>query len=154
MADEVAVIDRAPDVPDTRALADHLGRAARALSPGPVCGIHRDFYPDQVLIDGDRVWLLDLDLYADGDPTIDLGNMLAHLEEYARRRGWDCAALPPQAEASLAGYATLRPLPGHVTLMRSVSLARHVAIARRFDDRRHVPPLILRQLARKGMAPG
>ncbi|MFN3276850.1 MAG: phosphotransferase [Paracoccus hibiscisoli] len=153
MADEVAVMDRALDTPDTQALAHHLGRAALALPPGPVCGIHRDFYPDQVLIDDARVWLLDLDLYADGDPAIDLGNMLAHLDEYALRRGWDCAALAPQAEAFLAGYATLRPLPPHVPLMRAVSLARHVAIARRFDDRRHVPPLILHQLARMGMAP-
>ena len=33
-------------------------------------GIHRDFYPDQVLIDGDRLFVVDHDLFAPGDPRL------------------------------------------------------------------------------------
>jgi hypothetical protein len=37
--------------------------AASATWPPPArCGIHRDFYADQVIVDGSRLYLLDFDL--------------------------------------------------------------------------------------------
>src|SRR5262249_29898228 len=42
-------------------------RAAATPDAGP-CGTHRDFYADQVIVDGPRLYLLDFDLYCAGDP--------------------------------------------------------------------------------------
>lgn len=42
--------------------------------------IHGDLYDKQILLDGDRVEILDLDQAAMGDPRFDLGQFLAHLE--------------------------------------------------------------------------
>lgn len=110
------------------------------LSNAPVCGIHRDFYFDQVLVDSHRTWILDLDLYAIGDPAIDIGNFLAHLDEFALRRFGDRNALAAQAAAFLAGYAEVMPLPTahRIATLRSVSLARHIHISTLFKDRRHI----------------
>lgn len=148
MGDELAVMRKALGHPDLHDLCERLCATVQSLPATATCGIHRDFYPDQVLIDEGRVWLLDLDLYANGDPAIDLGNFLAHLDEYALRKGWDCAVLSPQAEAFLTGYASLRPLPAHVAQMRAISLARHIKIAEAFLDRRHTPPLIVAHLVK------
>lgn len=60
-------------------------RLATDLSPSQQCGIHRDFHPDQVIVSGDRLYLLDLDLYSAGDPLLDAGNFVAHLNEFAFR---------------------------------------------------------------------
>lgn len=146
--DEGAVLDHAlsqaaSGMPDRAGALDAIRRAAQAalaaLPPGPDCGIHRDFYPDQVLIDGDRVWLVDLDLYAIGDPGIDLGNFLAHLDELALRRIGDVTAHKAAGQAFLHGYAGIRPLPAahRITVFRHLSLARHIWISTRFADRRH-----------------
>jgi aminoglycoside phosphotransferase (APT) family kinase protein len=90
MDDEVGVLDRALDaargiMPDGARDIDIVMAGARALasrlSPAESCCIHRDFYSDQVLVDGEAVWLVDLDLCAEGDPAIDLGNHLAHVAE-------------------------------------------------------------------------
>ena len=143
---ELAVMRNVLDRPELKDLFERLSASVRGLPAIPTCGIHRDFYPDQVMIDGTRVWLLDLDLYANGDPAIDMGNFLAHLDEYALRRNWGCAALAPQAEAFLAGYSRLREVPAHVEQMRAISLARHVKIAEAFPDRQHTPAMILAHL--------
>jgi tRNA A-37 threonylcarbamoyl transferase component Bud32 len=42
--------------------------------------IHGDLYDKQILLDGDRVEILDMDQAALGDPRLDLGQFLAHLE--------------------------------------------------------------------------
>jgi len=55
---------------------------ASRLPPVSATGIHRDFYPAQVLVDGLRSWLLDLDLYCIGDPAIDVGNFIGHMTEH------------------------------------------------------------------------
>ena len=142
LRDELEVMKKALDRPELRDICERLCGSVNGLPESPICGIHRDFYPDQVLIDNGRVWLLDLDLYANGDPAIDLGNFLAHLDEFALRQGWGCPALMRQAEAFLAGYVSLRALPANVSQMRAISLARHIKIAESFPDRQHTPPLI------------
>jgi thiamine kinase-like enzyme len=42
--------------------------------------IHRDFYHDQILADGDRLSVLDLDDAAMSEPAIDIANFAAHLD--------------------------------------------------------------------------
>jgi len=41
---------------------------------------HRDFYDKQILIDGDRCTLLDLEVASRAEPELDVANFLAHLE--------------------------------------------------------------------------
>lgn len=83
LADESAVLDRAlgaaaaeqpREAPRLAAIAGRARALLARLEPVRPTGIHRDFHPDQVLIDGPQVWIVDLDLYASGDPAIDLGN--------------------------------------------------------------------------------
>lgn len=146
--DELDVLDRAlgcatANIPESAEALRGIMRGARArleqLGEEAVCGIHRDFYFDQVLVDGRRIWLVDLDLYSIGDPAIDLGNFLAHLDELALRRLGHVTAFAAEAAAFLDGYATVRDLPAvhRISALRSVSLARHIHISTRFQARRH-----------------
>ena len=107
--------------------------------------IHRDFYQDQLLMDGDRVWILDLDLVAQGDPAIDIGNFLAHIKEYALRRYGSVSALKSIEQAFLKGYACEGCAVDRkrISLLESLSLARHVHISTLFADRRHTTDALL-----------
>ena len=158
MRDELAVmrdaLDRAAAArpglrPTLAALGAELVAKAEALPPGPRRGIHRDFYPDQVIVAPGKVWLLDLDLFSLGDPAIDIANFIAHLREYALRRD----AAPPHAheDAFLSGYAQIAPLPdaGRLDVLARVSLARHVWIAQRVAGRGHVVEKVISLLARE-----
>lgn len=126
------------------ALATRVGRllaACRGLATLlPETGgalLHRDFYPDQVLMDGERVWLLDLDLCALGDPCLDHGNFLAHLVERALRRPGcssaleACAGAYLEAACSLTGPGGRRRIEAYLTL----SLARHVGLSTQLEGR-------------------
>jgi aminoglycoside phosphotransferase (APT) family kinase protein len=147
--DEADVLERvlnlaAQDMPGAGEALRMIRCAARTslerLGDAPVCGIHRDFYFDQVLVDGPRIWLLDLDLYTIGDPAIDLANFLAHLDEFGLRRFGDVGALDAAASAFLSGYADIRALPAvdRIETLRATSLARHIHISMRFKDRQHI----------------
>lgn len=149
MAQECAVLQNAlAALPDTTGLVRALCDRVLSLPEAVPCGIHRDFYPDQVIV-ADRAYLLDLDLYAQGDPAIDIANFLAHLDEMAFRLRLPPECFDAQAEAFLSGYEAARPLPApmRIAALRAVSLARHMAISQRFDERRHEAPLILRHLS-------
>jgi aminoglycoside phosphotransferase (APT) family kinase protein len=153
-AQEVEVLNRAlaaarKALPDEArriaAIAEKARLMLSCLRPGPLTGLHRDFYPDQVLVDAERVWLLDLDLYAIGDPAIDLGNYVAHIAELALREHGDTAALDEHAAAFLQGYGRHAPLPEapRVEIMKVLSLCRHIHISMRIKGRRHsTHPLI------------
>jgi aminoglycoside phosphotransferase (APT) family kinase protein len=94
-------------------------------------GIHRDFYPDQVLVDGNRLYLLDFDLYARGDPALDIGNCIGHITEQAVRTRGDPQAFADREAAladrfvELAGEQT-RPAVRAYALL---TLARHVQLS-------------------------
>lgn len=63
---------------------DRLGQSISDLSL-PETLIHRDYYGDQILVDGDRLWLVDLDLCCQSHIAIDLGNFIAHIMEHSLR---------------------------------------------------------------------
>ncbi|MBL4829342.1 MAG: phosphotransferase [Aliivibrio sp.] len=58
---------------------------ASKLPKGAHSVIHRDFYHDQLLMNQHRLYLLDLDLCCFGDPALDIGNFIAHIEEQCLR---------------------------------------------------------------------
>jgi hypothetical protein len=58
---------------------DGLRGMAAKLPAGPYVPSHRDFYDKQILVDGERSTLLDLDMACLAEPELDIGNFLAHL---------------------------------------------------------------------------
>lgn len=113
-------------------------RLGAAVVPTTPCGIHRDFYPDQIIVDDARLYLLDLDLYCRGDPSLDIGNFLGHLTEQALRTLGGPDALAHQETAledrflKLSGGASQRSVQTYKTL----TLARHIFISTQIPDRR------------------
>ncbi|MGE0440063.1 MAG: hypothetical protein AB7L66_02855 [Gemmatimonadales bacterium] len=104
--------------------------------------LHRDFYPDQVLLDGATVVLLDLDLHAMGDAALDLGNFVGHLIEHDLRTGSNLAALGP---AFIDGYrdAGGRVDSGAIDGYLTLTLARHIALSTTIPGRRHTTAALL-----------
>jgi Phosphotransferase enzyme family len=112
-------------------------RGAATPEPTP-CGIHRDFYPDQVIVDGPRLHLIDFDLYCEGDPALDIGNFLGHLTEHSLRTLGDPRALVEIEQAmeerfvELAGEASRAAVRTYATL----TLVRHIYLSTWFPERR------------------
>ncbi|MCC7373314.1 MAG: hypothetical protein IT581_01570 [Verrucomicrobiales bacterium] len=122
-------------------------RLASTLDEPCACLVHRDYYPDQVLVEGERLWLLDLDLCAMGDACLDHGNFMAHLMEWSFRRFGRRdpvrsgeAAYGAEALRWLGAEAgTARRLEAYTTL----ALARLLQIGTQFPDREPWVPAML-----------
>lgn len=134
------------------ALRGDCGRIAATIPADRTSGIHRDFYPDQVLVGEDgRLFLLDLDLYSEGDPALDAGNFLAHVVEQGLREGVDPGASAAVEEAfrerwlDLAGEERRWSVEVHTLL----SLARHVSLSAGFVERRPWTEAILELAERR-----
>src|SRR3972149_4862582 len=56
-------------------ILDACDRLGLSIPEPKFRGIHRDFYSDHVIVDGLRLYLLDFDLYCEGDPGLDIGNL-------------------------------------------------------------------------------
>ena len=153
-ADEMAVLNErlgrlAAARPDlarrTRRLIERCRAAASRLPPCRPCGIHRDFYPEQVLVDDDRLYLVDLDLYSRGDPALDAGNFSAHLIEAGIRTTGDPGGYDRLVASFMARF--LRESPGvdaaAVALYTYLSLARLVQISAAMPERAHATAAIL-----------
>lgn len=117
------------------------------LSTDHETGIHRDFYPAQVILDSGRVGIVDLDLFATGHPAIDVGNFIAHLMEAAIRQSLKIRSVADHSEAFIAGYqSTASPLPRlDIEIMTFVSFARHIQISHRISDRRKSTRKLIRK---------
>ncbi len=68
-----------------RRAQDTLCRLAGEMPSYTPVMIHRDFSYFNVLWDGQRVWVLDFETLSMGDPALDVGLFLAHLEYLAYR---------------------------------------------------------------------
>jgi hypothetical protein len=114
---------------------DRVGAATPQPQP---CGIHRDFYADQVIVDGSRLHLIDFDLYCEGDPALDIGNFLGHTTEQSLRTSGDPGALAELEEALEERFVELsgekvRPA---VRSYKTLTLARHIHLSTLFPERR------------------
>ncbi len=154
MADELRILhERLPVVVGIRPewaqrithllhLCDRLG--STITEPG-IAGIHRDFYADQVLIDGPRLYLLDFDMYCNGDPGLDAGNFQGHMTEYALRVLGDPGALADREKAleerfvELSGEDTRASLNAYALL----TLVRHIYLSTQFPERRQFTETLL-----------
>jgi len=108
-------------------------------------GVHRDFYADQVIVDDDRLTLVDFDLYCRGDPALDIGNFLGHLTEQGLREHGDPHALASVENAleerfvELSGEHVRRGVRAYAAL----TLARHVFLSTQLPDRSHLTDPLL-----------
>jgi hypothetical protein len=113
---------------------DRLGASVPAPKP---CGIHRDFYPAQVLVDGTRLWLVDFDLYCRGDPGLDVGTFIGHITEESLRTYGDAGALRDREQAledrfvELSGQVVRASVRAYTTL----TLVRHIYLSTQFAER-------------------
>jgi hypothetical protein len=115
---------------------DRLGTA-----PPPAAvprGIHRDFYADQVIVDGPRLYLIDFDLYCEGDPALDAGNFLGHLTEQSLRTLGDPEALAHVEGALEERFLELSGVKTRSTIhtYKLLTLARHVHLSTLYPERR------------------
>lgn len=166
IADELALLHdrlekaalRPPLAARIRALLPALTALGTTLADRPLCGIHRDCYPDQILTSSypgvgaknhevpiTLTWL-DLDLYAHGDPALDCGNFLAHMTEHALRYYHDATALAAQEEALARQWLADSPLPTDAPTLAAwttLALARHIYLSTQFPDREHTTAPLL-----------
>ena len=81
-----------------------LSWAGRLPTSHPVRPIHRDFYYSQLLFDGDKVTIIDFDLFSMGDPALDAANFHAHLYFLGLDILSDARALTEAASLFLNSY--------------------------------------------------
>jgi aminoglycoside phosphotransferase (APT) family kinase protein len=136
-------------MPDLAGRIDELLRRCEAIASAlpddaRTC-IHRDFYPDHVLIGEQSTTLIDLDLLSMGDPAVDVGNFAAHVTEQALRDTGDPHAYNSFAERFKRAYLDLAgpEMRDRVEAYEGLSLARHVHISTLFPNRRHITASIL-----------
>jgi hypothetical protein len=117
-------------------LAD-CDRLGASVPKPPRTGIHRDFYPDQVLVHGNRLYLLDLDLYCEGDPALDAGNFLGHVQEQSLRTLGDPHALQEVEGAFEERFVEMsgEQMRPAVQAYTTLTLARHVHLSTLFPQR-------------------
>jgi hypothetical protein len=98
-----------------------------------------------VIVDDSRLWIIDFDLYCQGDPGLDVGNFIGHITELALRQLGAADALIEVEKAlenrfvALAGEAVRASVRAYTDL----TLARHVFLSTRFPDRAHLAERLL-----------
>ncbi|MBI4169264.1 MAG: aminoglycoside phosphotransferase family protein [Acidobacteria bacterium] len=132
--DELSVLDgrrlvlmKHPDLPWGRVDAVyHRARAAvPILDASPPVLLHRDLHPQQILLDGERGGLVDLDDVAWGPPELDLGNLLAHLDLFGAHLASDSGRFGEAERDILAAYESSRIVSeGALRAARAASLFR------------------------------
>jgi hypothetical protein len=126
-------------------------KLASAISPSTTCGIHRDFYPAQVIVHGERLWLIDFDLYCEGDPSLDVGNFIGHITEQSMRQNGredtfrNIERAMEDHFAELAGEAVRKSVCVYTTL----TLARHIFLSTRLPGRAHLTEALLELCERR-----
>lgn len=148
MADELRILHEClPQVARTEPQwEDRLGRVldacdrlGSATPASPTRWIHRDFYADQVIVDGQRLWLVDFDEYCEGDPALDIGNFLGAVSEHSLRTSNDPDALVEVARAMEVRFLELSgPLVRRATIRsyELLTLVRQIYVSTKFADRR------------------
>lgn len=121
-------------------ILDQCATLAARIPTGATTGIHRDFYPDQVIFWGDRRYLIDLDLYCEGDPALDIGNFVAHISEQSLRTLGRPDGLLAQETAFIEACCHLNAAvtPAAINAYKTLTLVRHIAISHRMASRQHL----------------
>lgn len=83
-------------------LANWLGQQTAVRQP-----IHGDFYDKQAIVNEGRVKLIDLDAACLGNPLLDLGSYIAHLERQAGNHTLSATGLETQKNTLIGAYEQL-----------------------------------------------
>ncbi|NKE73766.1 phosphotransferase family protein [Candidatus Manganitrophus noduliformans] len=115
----------AEQIPSYRSRIDSILKALheweeRVVDHRAHAPIHRDFHLRQLFYGDDRVWLVDWDLFAKGDPALDVGNFIVYLTTRLPERA------ASSIDAFLEGYFSLQPadLLKRVPLYRAFTFLR------------------------------
>ncbi len=121
---------------------DHLGQDTPETKR---CGIHRDFYPDQVIINNSRLYLIDLDLYCEGNPALDIGNYIGHIKEYSLRTFGNSEALHECEKTLTERFLQLTndKFRFAIETYTTLTLVRHIQISTLFPERRSFTAALL-----------
>ncbi|WP_339383366.1 phosphotransferase [Oculatella sp. LEGE 06141] len=119
-------------------ILDACDRLGSAMPQPNLQGIHRDFYPDQIIVDGDRLYLLDLDLYCEGDPSLDIGNFIGHITEQSLRTLGSIHTLADREAALENHFLRLNPATTQLSIQAytTLTLVRHIYLSTQFPNRR------------------
>ena len=112
--------------PHVLALADRLSRRLLEVRTAGA-PVHGDPSPDRLLLQGDRVALLDVDRACRGEPARDLGALLAHLDAMALEGRLPTAVAERAGATVMAGYRRVARRPPS---RRDVQLYRACALLR------------------------
>jgi aminoglycoside phosphotransferase (APT) family kinase protein len=114
--------------PRLEALASGIGsRIAASLETmaAPIAPVHGDFYGDQVVVLPDAIGVVDFDRAHLGDPAVDLGLFIAHLERAALLSGPATDGAEAARDDMLRGYGLVtRGLHERVRLHVAAGLLR------------------------------
>ena len=118
-------------------ICDACVRIGASVPSTTLRGIHRDFYPDQVVVDEQALYLIDLDLYCLGDQALDIGNFIGHLREMSIRKPGNADALSECESAMAEQFVKLSGCTLHsIRVYAVLTLARHIYLSTRFPERR------------------
>lgn len=154
MDDELQILDQCmnklcqthPDLRDrVELLMTKAHQLGKSLSGNRTCGIHRDFYSDQLIVSDERLWLLDFDLYCNGDPGLDIGNFIGHITEYSLRTFGDADALLDIETALEEHFIALsgEQIRHSVRIYTLLTLIRHIYLSSLFTERQNFTLQIL-----------
>ncbi len=93
--------------PRLNAVIDVLEARAAAAAIVQASAIHRDVHARQMFVTGSQVWLVDWDLFARGDPALDVANFAVYLTTHLGRRG--TAAATAFVDAYVSAGTDLSP---------------------------------------------
>jgi aminoglycoside phosphotransferase (APT) family kinase protein len=136
--------------PDLQRRIEDLFRGCEQIALGYLeherTPVHRDYYGDQLLIEGRDVWLLDLDQFSMGDPALDYGNFLGHVTELALRQtgATDAAITANTALLDSCRVAHGAEFAERVEVYHTLTLVRHLWISTEKEERRDVTDPLLR----------
>ncbi|MEZ6120305.1 MAG: phosphotransferase [Pirellulaceae bacterium] len=128
-----------------RSILQGCQRLARTIGQEEVRPIHRDFYQDQVILNGSQVYLLDFDLACMGNPALDIGNFLGHVAEQSLRETGDSQSLAEVEQVLMDRYCALagEHYRTAIQVYRTMTLVRHIYISSIMPERQQTTlPLI------------
>jgi Phosphotransferase enzyme family len=119
-------------------LLDACEELAGTIRERRVCGIHRDFYPDQVVVDSSRIYLVDLDLYSEGEPALDAGNFIGHMTEQGIRQPEHQFELQNHERSFAKRFLELdrESNSSYLEFFKTFTLVRHIYLSTQYPERR------------------
>ena len=140
--------DRWPETaPLVEPLMDRLGEAVTRLDSADPAPVHSDLGAGQFLWTGDRLVLLDLDMFGYADAAYDVGHFLAQVERRCVSDRAPAAVACQWLSCFREAYLTARPQvsPRNVSFYRGLTLVRKIYSVRQRQPTRW--PTLVPQLA-------